>query len=165
MHTLAMLGTLAGAAVVMTWRVRETAAPVTAAKILLPPLGMSTGFLMFLAPPARVPLAWGLGAFLVGAIFFAYPLVRTSELHRVDGAIMLRRSRAFLWILLGLLAVRLALRSYVEERVSPMQTGALFFVLAFGMIVPWRALMYRRYRQLVAEGGGAEASRSGTGAR
>jgi len=150
MQTVALIGSLAGAAAVLTWRVRETQRPVTAAKILVPPLAMSTGFSMFLVPPARVPWTWALGAFLAGAIFFAYPLVRTSELTRVGGAVMLRRSKAFLWILLGLVAVRLALRSYVEALVSPMQTGALFFVLAFGMILPWRLLMYRRYRQIVS---------------
>lgn len=151
MHAVALLGSLAGAAAVMTWRVRETTRPVTTAKILLPPLAMSTGFLMFLAPPARVPWTWALGAFLTGALFFAYPLVRTSTLTREGDAVMLRRSRAFLWILLGLVAIRLLLRSYVEQLVNPVQTGALFFVLAFGMILPWRLLMYRRYRRLVAE--------------
>lgn len=151
MHALAPLASFAGAAAVLAWRVRETKSPVTARKILLPPLAMSTGFVMFLFPPARVPLVWALGAFAAGALFFAYPLVRTSELTRVGDAVVLRRSKAFLWILLGLVAARFALRSYVEQRVSPMQTGALFFVLAFGMILPWRALMYRRYRRLVAE--------------
>lgn len=151
MHPLALSASLAGAAAVLVWRVRETNSPVTARKILLPPLAMSTGFFMFLVPPARVPLTWALGAFVAGALFFAYPLVRMSELTRVGDAVMLRRSKAFLWILLGLVAVRLALRSYVEQLVSPMQTGALFFVLAFGMILPWRVLMYRRYRRLVAE--------------
>lgn len=155
MHTLALIGSLAGAAAVVTWRVRETQRPVTAKKILLPPLAMSTGFLMFLVPPTRVPLPWALGAFVAGALFFAYPLARMSTLTRVGDAIVLQRSRAFLWILIGLVAVRLALRSYVEQLVSPMQTGALFFVLAFGMILPWRVLMYRRYRRLVVE---AEAS-------
>src|SRR5262245_38142461 len=100
MHTLALVTSLAGAAAVITWRVRETKSPVTARKILIPPIAMSTGFFMFVAPPARVPLTWALGAFVAGALFFAYPLVRTSELTRVDGAIMLRRSKAFLWILL-----------------------------------------------------------------
>lgn len=151
MHTVALLGSLAGATAVMAWRVRETTRPVTTAKILLPPLAMSTGFLMFLVPPARVPLLWAAGAFLTGALVFAYPLVRTSALTREGDAIMLKRSRAFLWILVGLVAIRLVLRSYVEKLVSPMQTGALFFVLAFGMILPWRLLMYRRYRKLVDE--------------
>ena len=44
---------------------------------------------------------------------------------REGDTIVLRRSRAFLWILLGLLALRLALRGYVEQYVSPIQTGAI----------------------------------------
>ena len=148
MQTAAVLGSLVGAALVLTWRVRETRAPVTARKILIPPLAMSTGFLMFLAPTARVPWTWALAAFAAGALLFAYPLVLTSELTRQDGAIYLRRSKAFLWILLGLLAIRLALRSWVEQYVSTPQTAGLFFVLAFGMLLPWRITMYRRYRKL-----------------
>lgn len=152
MQTVTMLGSLVGAAVVITWRVREGQTPVTARKILLPPLGMSTGFLMFLVPETRVPWAWGLTALLAGALVFAYPLIRMSELRREGERIVLQRSRVFLWILVGLVALRLALRSYVETMVDPLQTGALFFVLAFGMIVPWRVAMYLRYRALAAEG-------------
>jgi membrane protein CcdC involved in cytochrome C biogenesis len=139
-----------GAAVVFTWRLRETSRPITARKILVPPLGMSTGFCMFIYPPTRVPLAWGLAAFLAGAIVFCWPLVKTSKLTREGDAIMLKRSRAFLWILLGLVAVRLAARTYVEQLISPMQTGSIFFMLAFGMILPWRVLMFLDYRRLVA---------------
>jgi membrane protein CcdC involved in cytochrome C biogenesis len=164
MQTAVLLGSLAGTAGVLAWRVRETSRPITAARILLPPLGMSTGFLMFVVPAARVPLAWALAAFLTGALVFSYPLVHTSTLTRSGDVVLLRRSKAFLWILIGLVAVRLALRSWVEQLVSPMQTGALFFVLAFGMILPWRAAMLVRYRMLVArapspgEAGGARAS-------
>jgi membrane protein CcdC involved in cytochrome C biogenesis len=144
------LSSLVGAAAVLAWRVREARTPVTARKILIPPLGMSTGLLMFAVPAARIPWAWGAAAFLAGVVFFSYPLILTSALTREGGDVMMQRSRAFLWILLGLLALRLALRAYVEALVSPMQTGALFFLLAFGMILPWRLAMYRRYRALVA---------------
>jgi len=135
---------------VLAWRVRETRRPVTAVNLLAPPLGMSTGFLMFLAPPARVPLSWALAAFAVGALLFSYPLIRTSRLARQGDTISLQRSPAFLWILLGLFAVRFALRSYVEQHVSIVQTGGLFFILAFGMILPWRVTLYARYRRLRA---------------
>jgi membrane protein CcdC involved in cytochrome C biogenesis len=151
MHTLALVGTLVGTAGVLAWRVRETRRPVTLAAIVMPPIGMSTGFAMFAVPATRVPPSWALAAFLVGALAFAYPLVHTSELTRDGDAIVLKRSKAFLWILLGLVAVRLALRGWVEEHVTTMQTGALFFVLAFGMILPWRLAMLRRYRDLLAE--------------
>ncbi len=63
----------------------------------------------------------------------------------------MQRSRAFLWILLGLVAIRWVLRGWVEQYVTPVQTGAIFFVLAFGMIVRWRAAMLVRYLRLRGE--------------
>jgi len=148
-RTSTLIATLVGGAAVLVWRIRETQRPVTAAKILLPPLGMASGFCMFLVPQTRVPLAWGLAAFLAGAVFLAYPLVRTSELTRSGDVILMKRSRAFLVLLLGLLAVRLVARSYVEQYIDAVQTGSLFFLLAFGMLLPWRIVMYLRYRALV----------------
>jgi membrane protein CcdC involved in cytochrome C biogenesis len=140
---------LGGAAVVLAWRVAEQQRPVTERSILIPPLGMSTGFAMFLVPIFRVPWSWALGAFLVGFFVLSIPLVRTSRLTRVGDAIMLHRSRAFLAVLVGLVVLRLALRGYVEHLVSHTQTAGLFFILAFGMIVRWRAGMYLEYRRLV----------------
>lgn len=150
MHAVVALGSLVGAAGVLAWRVRETRRAVTARSILIPPIGMSTGLLMFLVPQTRPSMPLALGAFVAGVTLFSYPLIHTSRLELDGDAIMLRRSRAFLWILLGLLAIRLALRSYVEQIVSPMQTAGMFFLLAFGMILPWRAVMYLRYRALLA---------------
>lgn len=152
MQTTTLLATLVGGAAVLVWRVRETQRPVTAPKILIPPLGMATGFCMFLVPQTRVPVTWGLAALLAGALLLAYPLVATSTLTRSGDAILLKRSPAFLVILLGLVAVRLAARSYVEQYVDTVQTGSLFFLLAFGMLLPWRIVMYLRYRTL-ARGG------------
>ncbi len=141
---------VAGAAAVFTWRLRETSRPITARKIVLPPLGMSTGFSMFLYPPTRVPVAWAIAAFATGVVLLCWPLVKTSKLARQGNAIMLKRSKAFLWILLGLVAVRLTARAWVEQRLSPMQTGSLFFLVAFGMILPWRVLMLLEYRKIAA---------------
>jgi membrane protein CcdC involved in cytochrome C biogenesis len=145
-----LVASLVGAIAVIVWRLRETKRPITARKIVIPPLGMSTGLSMFAYEPTRIPVVWGLTAFAVGALFLSYPLVKTSRLMRKGDEILLIRSKAFLWILLGLLAVRLVLRHYVEERVSPLQTGSLFFLLAFGMIVVWRVSMFREYRALLS---------------
>jgi membrane protein CcdC involved in cytochrome C biogenesis len=148
---LLLLATLAGAVAVMTWRVQETRTPVSTRKIVIPPIGMSTGFLMFVAPAARVPWSWAGGAFALGALVLSWPLSRTSRLERQGSEIVLKPSRAFLWILIGLLAIRLALRAWVEQLVTPVQTGAIFFILAFGMILRWRAAMlvdYLRLREL-----------------
>jgi membrane protein CcdC involved in cytochrome C biogenesis len=143
-----LIASVVGAAVVFAWRLREAATPVTAVKLLAPPLGMSTGFAMFLAPPTRIPWSWGVVSWLTGALLFSYPLIATSRLVRQGDAILLRRSRAFLWILIGLVVVRFALRGWVEQHVSTMQTGSIFFVLAFGMLLPWRVAMFLQYRAL-----------------
>jgi membrane protein CcdC involved in cytochrome C biogenesis len=145
-----IVASLVGAAAVLAWRVRETSRPATTRSILVPPLGMSTGFGMFAIPEMRVPITWGLLAFVAGAFAFAYPLIRTSEMVRDGERILMKRSKAFLWILLVLLAVRLALRAYVEQFISTPQTAAIFFLLAFGMLLPWRVVMYLRFRALRA---------------
>lgn len=142
--------TLAGAAVVLTWRFRETAAPVTLKSLVAPPLGMATGFFMFIEPHMRVPLEWALGALALGALVFAEPLARSSRLTREGDRFMMKRSRAFLWILLGLLAARFALRQWLEQYVSQLQTGALFYLLAFGAIARWRVQLVLEYRRLSA---------------
>ena len=148
MQASAIVATLVGGAAVIAWRLRETQRPVTIRKIVIPPLGMTTGFLMFLAPPTRVPVAWGLPAELAGALLLSYPLVHTSKLTRSGDDVLLRRSPAFLVILLVLIAVRLAARAWIERYVDAVQTGSLFFLIAYGMLVPWRIAMYLRYRAL-----------------
>jgi membrane protein CcdC involved in cytochrome C biogenesis len=148
MHASTLIAPILGSAAVVAWRIRETQRPVTAKRILIPPLGMATGFSMFLVPQTRVPLAWGVAAFLAGALLLSYPLIQTSSLARSGRAILLKRSPAFLVILLALVAVRIAARSYVERYVDTVQTGSLFFLLAFGMLLPWRVVMYLRYRSL-----------------
>src|SRR3990172_4531987 len=112
-----------GAAAILIWRVHESMRPVTARSIVLPPLAMSTGFSMFAVRAFRMPWPWAVGAFLVGAVVFGYPIVATSRLTREGGAIMMRRSRLFIAILLGLAAVRIALRSYVGHIISVEQTA------------------------------------------
>jgi membrane protein CcdC involved in cytochrome C biogenesis len=142
---------LVGAAVILAWRVRETARPMTLPKIIMPPLGMSTGLCMFLLPATRVPWSWALGTFALGAFVLSYPLIKTSQLIAVNDQILLKRSKAFLWIFLGLFAIRFVARTYLEEVISPLQTAGLFFLLAFGMILRWRIGMLLRFNALSAK--------------
>jgi|ERR1035438_5104051 membrane protein CcdC involved in cytochrome C biogenesis len=139
-----------GAVVVLIWRVREGQTPVTLKKILIPPAGMATGFCMFIVPAFRFPWTWALAAFLIGAILLAWPLLRTSRLHREGDVIMMKRSGAFLLVIIVLAAVRFAARSYFNRIMTIEQTGGLFFILAFGMILRWRLSMYFEYRALTA---------------
>jgi membrane protein CcdC involved in cytochrome C biogenesis len=145
---MSIASSVIGAAVVMAWRVREGRTAVTIKKIVIPPLGMATGFCMFLVPNFRIPFAWAGLAFLLGATALAYPLLRTSRLVRDGEAIMMQRSNAFFLVIVVLAVIRILARSYINQFLDIDQTGALFFVLAFGMILRWRMRMLFEYRQL-----------------
>jgi membrane protein CcdC involved in cytochrome C biogenesis len=151
-----ILGTSAVASVlglvgVLIWRIREGRSAVTARKIIIPPLGMATGFCMFLVPEFRVPLLWAAVAFLIGAVLLAYPLLVTSRLERDGDAIMMRRSSAFFGVVIALAAIRYFARGYFDSILTIQQTAGLFFILAFGMILRWRLRMLSQYRTLTAQ--------------
>jgi len=148
---MSVLSSVVGAAAVMAWRVQEGRTAVTARKIMIPPLGMATGFCMFLVPNCRIPLLWAVCAFLLGATALAYPLLRTSRLVRDGEAIMMQRSNAFFLVVLVLAVIRIAAHTYFDRFLDVTQTGAIFFVLAFGMILRWRLRMYFEYRHLTGE--------------
>jgi membrane protein CcdC involved in cytochrome C biogenesis len=141
---------IAGLAGVLVWRIREGQTAVTARKILIPPAGMATGFSMFLIPAFRVPITWAIGAFLVGAVVLAYPLLRTSHLERNGDTIRMKRSAAFFTVVIVLAAIRYLARGYFDTWLTMEQTAALFFVLAFGMILRWRMSLFLEYRALAA---------------
>ncbi len=146
----AAFGSLLGLAAVLTWRVREARGPVSLKKIVIPPLGMATGFAMFLVPAFRVPWTWALGAFLIGAVALAYPLLRTSRLICEGDVVLMQRSNAFFGVIVALAAIRLLARGYFDTLLTFKQSGALFFLLAFGMILRWRVQMLLEYRELTS---------------
>lgn len=150
-------GSLAGLALVLVWRVHEARTAVSVKKIVAPPLGMATGFSMFVVPGFRVPWAWAGMAFVIGFAVLAYPLLRTSRLVRQGETVVMQRSNAFFAVILLLAGVRILARGYFDTFLSVQQTAGLFFVLAFGMIVRWRAQMLMEYRRLT----GAEKAMSG----
>lgn len=149
LNVLSLIGSIAGAIAVLMWRIRETRVPVSTKTIVIPPLGMATGFSMFIMPAFRVPWTWAIASFLTGVVALAYPLLRTSRLVDDGEVVMMKRSNAFLAVLIVLAGVRLAARSYFDAVLSVQQTAALFFVLAFGMIVRWRTQMFLEYRALM----------------
>ena len=130
-------------------RLKSSNQPTNSRKILLPPFFMSTGFLMFLAPQVRVPIVELLGVFLVG-VLCSILLVKTSKFSVHNGDIYLKRSKAFIFILVGLLVVRTVLKVVLEKdmNIDIGQTAGLFFTLAFGMLLPWRMAMYIMYKRL-----------------
>lgn len=149
LQLVATLGTLFMALMVILIRLRASNKPTNAKKILMPPLGMSTGFLMFVFPPFRIPVTWGLAAFVTGTFLFALPLIHTSRFEVGEGGqVYLKRSKAFILILFALLIIRMGAHEYIEQFITLGQTAGLFFTLAFGMLLPWRIMMYWKYKKL-----------------
>ena len=142
------MATLVGMCAVLVWRVRESQTAVSLKKIVIPPLGMATGFSMFVAPAFRIPWDWAALAFALGATALAWPMLATTRLERKGDAVMMKRSSMFLVVILGLAAIRFAAHSYFDRIMTVEQTGGLFFILAFGMIVVWRAKLLIDYRKL-----------------
>jgi membrane protein CcdC involved in cytochrome C biogenesis len=145
-----ILVSLGGLVAVTMWRLREARSAVSLRKIVIPPLGMATGFSMFLVPAFRIPWAWAGLAFAIGAVALAWPLLLTTRLERQGESIMMKRSSAFLAVILVLATIRFAARGYFDTILTTQQTAGVFFILAFGMIVIWRAKMLMDFRRLMA---------------
>lgn len=152
LHIGSTLGAVFMALMVIFIRLKASSRPVTLRKIWIPPFGMATGFAMFVVPEVRFPLWWAAIAFLIGWFIFAYPLMRSTIFEQRDGQIYAQRSKSFIFILLGLLLVRTLLHEFINRYITVPQSGGLFFILAFGMILHWRAFMYKRYKVLAPAG-------------
>ena len=146
-----ILASAAGLMAVTMWRLREARSAVSLKKIVIPPLGMATGFSMFLVPAFRIPLEWAGLAFAIGAAALAWPLLLTTRLERRGDAVMMKRSGAFLVVILVLAVIRFGAHGYFDTILTMQQTAGIFFILAFGMIVCWRAKMLLDFRKLTTE--------------
>ncbi len=131
-------------------RIKSSHRPVSQRKIILPPIFMSTGALMFFLPTFRVTLSEVLEAIVVGMIF-SILLIKTSRFEIRDQNIYLKRSKAFAYILIGLLIIRMIGKVVLSSSIDYGQLSGMFFLLAFGMIVPWRIAMFIQYKRLKNE--------------
>ncbi|PLS16791.1 hypothetical protein CVD28_17120 [Bacillus sp. M6-12] len=138
------------AILVMFIRMKAAKRPVSARKIILPPIFMSTGALMFIHPMFRVTLLEVLEALTVG-LLFSILLIKTSNFEIRDKHIYLKRSKAFAFILIGLLIIRIIAKLILSSSIDVGELSGMFWILAFGMIVPWRAAMYMQYKKLENE--------------
>jgi len=135
---------------VMIVRIKSSDKPASPKKIILPPIFMSTGALMFLFPIFRVTGEEFLEAITLGVIFSIF-LIKTSKFEIKNNEIYLKRSKAFVFILIGLLVIRIAMKSILSTTIDYGALSGMFWILAFGMIVPWRIAMFLSYRKLSNE--------------
>lgn len=128
-------------------RMRAAESPTSVKRIILPPVFMSTGALMFILPMFRVPWINVFEALTVGVLFSLF-LIKYSKLEIRDGDIYLIPSRSFIFILFGLLFVRIIIKLIIGSKISFGETSGMFFLLGFGMILTWRLAMLYKYRKL-----------------
>ena len=132
---------------VMVIRLRAQKKPVSTKKILIPPFAMSTGALMFIFEEFRVaPLQIAEAAAL--GLMFSVVLILTSKFEIRDNAVYMKQSKAFPFILVGLLVLRIILKLLFAESFDIGELAGMFFILAFFMILPWRIGMLIKYKKL-----------------
>ena len=84
-------------------------------------------------------------------MLFSILLIKTSQFEIKDQDIYLKRSRAFAFILIGLLVIRIVAKLILSVSFDYGELSGMFFLLAFSMIVPWRIAMYRNYQKVSLE--------------
>lgn len=132
---------------VIMMRLRSQKKPTNAKKIIIPPIAMSTGALMFLFEPFRLAPMQILEAVALGA-FLSVFLIATSKFERIGNDVYLKASKAFPFILIGLLIFRIVLKLLFADRFDVAELGGMFWVLAFAMLWPWRLAMLWQYKKL-----------------
>lgn len=147
---MAIFGTVIALGMAIFWnayRVKETAKPVTARKIILPPLFMASGALMYVVPVFRLNHEEILEAIILGLICSIF-LIKTSKLEIRDNNIYLQRSKAFLIVILALFVVRTGIKVLLSSVIDYGALSGMFFLVAFVMIVSWRIAMFLGYRKI-----------------
>jgi membrane protein CcdC involved in cytochrome C biogenesis len=135
------------AVLVMFVRIKAAKKPTNAKKIILPPFFMATGAFMYFIPKFRLTGLEIVEAVVVGILFSIF-LIKTSKFEIRQNDIYLKRSKAFIFILIGLLVIRIVMKSILSSTIDPFQLSGMFFLLAFSMLLPWRIAMYMDYKKL-----------------
>ncbi|HLR42469.1 MAG TPA: cytochrome c biogenesis protein CcdC [Pseudogracilibacillus sp.] len=134
-----------GMAILMMFvRMKAAKRPLTVKRILLPPLFMSSGMWMFIIPAFRLTLLEIIEVMIVG-VFFSIFLIKTTKFKVEDNEVYLIPSRAFIFILLSLLVVRIIIKLIIGSVISFGETSGMFYLLALSMIFTWRLAMLREF--------------------
>lgn len=132
---------------VIVIRMKAQKFPVNEKKIVLPPIFMSTGALMYVIPYFRLTGSEILESIILGVIFSSV-LIWTSHFEVQGAKIYMKRSKAFPIILISLLIIRTIIKIFISSSIDPGEIGGMFFLLAFCMIVPWRLAMLYKYKKV-----------------
>ena len=132
---------------VMFVRMKASKMPTNEKKIIIPPIAMSSGALMFLFPEFRVHPMQILEAAVVGMLC-SIILIATSKFEVKEQDIYLKRSKAFIFILVGLLIFRVVAKIVLSSSIDVGELAGMFWILAFAMLVPWRIAMLVQFKKV-----------------
>lgn len=131
----------------MIMRQKSAKKPANAKKIMIPPLAMSTGALMFLFPFFRVTFEHLWITVLIG-VACSTILIKTSKFEVEGQDIYLKPSKAFVFVLVALLILRTIAKIYLGGTFHLGELGGIFFILAYSMLLPWRLAMLLKFNKL-----------------
>lgn len=128
-------------------RAKAAKRPATVKKIILPPLFMSTGALMFVFPTFHVTIYQVLESVGVGMICSIF-LIRTSNFEIQGRDIYLIPSKAFIIIISSLLIIRIGVKLIIGQVIAFGELSGMFYLLALGMIGTWRIAMLVKFKKI-----------------
>lgn len=146
-----MLGIMLGvSALILLRRLRSVHRPMSrhAFRILLPLLFLSPGILLLLNPQAHVEATEAVWAVLLGVVL-AVPLIFTTGYETRNGSIYTKPSMGFICFFIGILLLRVLLRSYLSQ-IEPEKMSVLLFLVASSYIIPWRFISYIKFKRVVS---------------
>ncbi|TJY42586.1 cytochrome c biogenesis protein CcdC [Cohnella pontilimi] len=138
------------AALVLWRRTRSMYRPIRGSgiRLLIPMLFMLPGMSLLLNPNVHEP-AWAFGAALGLGIVFSIPLIWTTDYEvREDKLIYAKKNWGFIAAFIGILIVRFTLRRELTD-IDPEGMMALFMMVAFGYIIPWRIVSFVKFRRVL----------------
>jgi len=138
------------AGLVLWRRTRSFYRPIrgNGSRLLYPMLYMLPGVFLLLNEQVHAPYyEWIVSAVL--GLLLSIPLIWTTSYEvREDNQIYAKKNMGFIFAFLAVLAIRFTLRSYLSM-IDPQTLAALFMVVAFSYIIPWRIVSYLKFRRML----------------
>lgn len=144
---LSIIITLVFGSMIILIRMKASKRPASIKGIILPPVMMSTGALMFVMPFFRVTGIDILEAILMGLVFSVI-LIWTTKFEIKEDFVFIKHTKAFPVILMSLLLIRIFIKYLISGSLEVGELSGMFWIMAFAMIVPWRVAMYIQYKNV-----------------
>jgi membrane protein CcdC involved in cytochrome C biogenesis len=141
---------IAIAALVLWRRTRSMYRPIRGSglRLLVPIMFLVPGLSLILNSGLLVPM-WAYGLALGLGMVLSIPLIWTTNYEvREHNLIYAKKNWGFVFAFVGIVLFRLLLRKELTG-IDPQGKLALFMMVAFGYIIPWRIVSFLKFRRLL----------------